>query len=52
MIEEAPCEACITGDVSRPSASGSLPRTEGLIFLELDIWHYKKKFSIFKNLLQ
>ena len=38
VIEETPCEACITGNASRLGASGSLPRTEGLIFL--DIWHY------------
>ena len=38
MIEETPCEACITSDASRFGASGSLPRTEGLIFL--DVWHY------------
>ena len=38
VIVEKPCEACITGDASRLGPSGSLPRTEGLIFL--DIWHY------------
>ena len=38
VIEEKPCEACITGDASRLGPSGSLPRTEGLVFL--DIWHY------------
>ena len=38
LIVEKPCEACITGDASRLGPSGSLPRTEGLVFL--DIWHY------------
>ena len=38
VVEETPCEACITGNASRLGPSGSLPRTEGLVFL--DIWHY------------
>ena len=38
VIVENPCEACITGDTSRLGPSGSLPRTEGLTFL--DVWHY------------
>ena len=30
-----PCEACITGDAHRLGPSGSLPRDEGLIFLDI-----------------
>ena len=38
VIVEKLCEACITGDASCLGPSGSLPCTEGLLFL--DIWHY------------
>ena len=37
ILEEGPCDACLRGEAPRLGPSGSLPRDEGLVFV--DIYH-------------